>query len=156
MGETFDHSGVLELVERSNPTGSGALLSSSGAWEDEVLASSGGTSGNPGYEDDTEYTFIMELTRTAADEIDIFASMAGGNLDGTGSMSASATDVDPASFLFDTFSLRPSSADSTTNQFDTSLFRVELVTAIPEPSSLILIGLALSMGAMATRRGHVC
>ncbi|HEX6963925.1 MAG TPA: PEP-CTERM sorting domain-containing protein [Lacipirellula sp.] len=133
MGETFGHSNPFELVERN--VGSAALLSSSGAWEDDNLAANGGTNGNAGYADNTEYTFIMELTRNAGNQIGVSASMRGGNLDGVGLVSASGIDVDPTSFSFDTFALRPSSAATTTDQFNTSLFRVEFVP-VPEPGSL--------------------
>jgi hypothetical protein len=152
MGETFGHSGPFELVERTDPNTSSALLSSSGSWEDGFLAANGGTNGNPGYTDNTQYTFIMELTRTASDEIAIFASMTGGNLDGVGSVSASAIDVDPASFAFDTFALRPGRADRTTDQFDTSLFRVEYLP-IPEPASFVLLALGGAALTMTRRRG---
>jgi hypothetical protein len=155
MGETFDHSGPFELVERTAPNTSSALLSSSGSWEDDDLAANGGTDGNPGYTDNTQYTFVMELTRTALDEIAIFASMTGGNLDGVGSMSASATDVDPAAFAFDTFAVRPGRADRTTDQFDTSLFRVEFLPVIPEPASFVLLALG-SVALATTRRRRGC
>jgi PEP-CTERM motif len=153
MGETLGHSGSFELVERTDPNASDSLLSGSGAWEDENLNANGGTNGNPGYSDNTEYTFVMELTRNASNQINVFASMTGGNLDGVGSMSASATDIDPAGFAFDTFALRPSNANSTTDQFDTSLFRVEFLP-IPEPASFVLLGLGGVALAVRRRRGR--
>jgi hypothetical protein len=149
LGETFGHSNPFELVERN--AGSAALLSSSGAWEDDNLAANGGTNGNPGYSDDIQYTFLMELTRNGANQIDVFASMRGGNLDGTGVVSAAATDIDPSSFSFDTFALRPSSAATTTDQFDTNLFRVEFVP-VPEPGALSLLGLGILMMGRRGRR----
>jgi hypothetical protein len=149
MGETFGHANPFELVERV--AGTSALLSASGSWEDDFLAAFDGTNGNPGYSDDTQFTFIMELTRNASNQIDVTASMRGGNLDGVGLVSASSTDVDPTSFSFDTFALRPSSAATTTDQFDTNLFRVEFLP-IPEPGSLALVGLGALLLAARARR----
>ena len=152
MGETFGHSNPFELVERTAPGTSSALLSSSGSWEDDFLGANGGTNGNAGYTDNTQYTFVMELTRNASNGIDIFSSMTGGNLDGVGSVSAAATDTDPAGFIFDTFALRPGSAATTTDQFNTSRFTVDF-TPVPEPTSLALLGLG-GLALVRRRRGN--
>jgi len=149
MGETFGHDDPFELMERADANG--ALLSSSGEWEDDILDSSGGTNGNAGYADSSTYLFVMELTRNALNQIDIVSSMTGPNLDGVGVVSASATDVDPVAFQFDTFALRPSGASTTTDQFDTSLFLVEFIP-IPEPASALLVGFAAASLVIAGRR----
>ena len=139
MGETLGHSNPYELMERTDPNASSALLSSSGSWEDDNLATFGGTNGNHGYDDNTRYKFIMELTRTALGELRVSSTMTGGTLDGTGSISVSTVDTSPQSFIYDTFALRPSSAATTTDQFDTHLFRVDFI--VPEPASVLLLGM---------------
>ena len=148
MGETLDRSDPFELVERADA--SGAMLSSSGEW---AALASGGGDGNVGYADNTEYTFMMTITRTALGELDVLASMMGGNIDGTGAMSVAFTDPTPnnGSYSFDTFSLRPSDAATTATRFDTSLFRVEFVP-IPEPASAVLIVLSGLATGMLRRR----
>jgi hypothetical protein len=121
MGVTLDHSDSFGLKTRN---GSGALLSSSGTWSAQSVASDG-TDGNTGYTDATPYTFLFSATRNDSDGIDVTASVTGTNLNGDGDLSVAYTDAAPASFSFDTFGLRPSSATSTAQIFDTSLFRVE-------------------------------
>lgn len=151
MGETFGHSDPFELVERTNPDLASALLSSSGSWEDDDLAAKTGTNGNHGYDDNTTYTLIMELTRTPADELTVSATISGGTINGTGSMTVTSTDPTPQSFIYDTFALRPSSAATTTDQFDTHLFRVQLV---PEPASALLFALGAACMAFVRRRAE--
>ncbi|MEX0610488.1 MAG: PEP-CTERM sorting domain-containing protein [Pirellulales bacterium] len=151
MGETLGHADPFELMERTAPNTSSALLSASGSWEDDFLAADDGTNGNPGYSDNTTYRYVMELTRNALNQLVVSATMTGGNLDGVGSLSVSATDTSPQTFIYDTFALRPSSAATTTDQFDTHLFRVEFI--IPEPASIMLLGLSGLALAMMRRRG---
>jgi hypothetical protein len=149
MGETLGHADPFELMERTNPAASSALLSASGSWEDDFLAADGGTNGNAGYSDNTKYKYVMELTRTALGQLQVSATMTGGNLDGVGSLSVSAIDTSPQTFIYDTFALRPSSAATTTDQFDTHLFRVQFI--VPEPASALLLMMA-GLALMLTRR----
>jgi hypothetical protein len=135
MGAVLGNSNPFQLREHDN---NGALLSGSGDW---LALANGATSGNTGYASGTEYTFIMDLMRTAANELQVDVSMTGGSLDNDGVASVSFLDTTPngGSFSFDTFAVRPSGATSTAEIFDTRLFRVQFI--IPEPASFVLLGL---------------
>jgi hypothetical protein len=128
-------------------------LSASASWTDVALAAADGTNGNAGYSDNTKYVYTMEMKRTPSGELQVASSIVGGNLDGSGAMSVSATDATPQSFAFDTFALRPSSASTTTEQWDTYLFRVDYIPYVPEPTTFLLLGLGGAVLAMMRRRG---
>ena len=129
MGQNFGHGRPFELKGR---VAVGELLSASAAWTSDALVV-GGTNGNEGYADSTPYTYLFTATRNADDGIDIVTSVTGGNINGTGHLSISYTDESPASYAFDTFSVRPSRADRTAFVFNTSLFRVEFNTDSAPP-----------------------
>jgi PEP-CTERM motif-containing protein len=140
MGNTFGHASPFQLMERVTPIASSALLSGSASW---TGLANGAANGAHGYDSGISYTFIMTLTRNGSSGLDIAASMTGGTINGTGIASLLFTDSSPngGSFSFDTFSLRPSTPETTALSFDTTLFKVE--TIVPEPSSLALIGLGV-------------
>jgi len=142
------NSNPFRLVERTNPTSSTALLSSSGEW---TGLANGATAGNAGYTSNVEYTFEMSLIRNALGGLDITASMSGGNLNNTGLASLAFTDSTPngGSYSFDTFSIRPSDAATTAAQFNTRLFEVQF-NPIPEPATLG--ALAMTAVLFARRR----
>jgi hypothetical protein len=148
FSETTGRSTPFRLVERA--AGSSALLSASGSWP-SVDDADGFGNGAENYDSGTEYTFEMTITRTAADLLDVSATMSGGNLNGTGSVTAAATGLAPnkGSFKFDTFSLRPSDAATTAALFNTRLFMVE--APVPEPATLTLVGL-IGLGLAGLRR----
>lgn len=148
MGLTLGRTTPFRIVERSDPLTSSALLSATGSWA--TLADDTAVVGDPGYAADTLYTFVMSLTRTAAG-LDIASSITGGTLGGDGTLVASFSDTTPSTYLYDTFSIRPSSAVGTAQIFDTTLFKVEVVS-IPEPSTLALASLALAL--IVWRRKH--
>jgi hypothetical protein len=144
MGPTLGNSNPFQLREHD---GNGAMLSSSGDW---LALANGVATGSTGYASDTQYTYVMSLTRNATNGLDIRSTMTGGSIGGSGSVAVAFTDATP-SFSFDTFSLRPSSALGTAAQFDTSLFRVEF-TAVPEPATLGLCGFAAVASLLVSRR----
>lgn len=149
MGETLAHGSPFNLKDR---TGNSAILSAGGDWGTNLGNS--GTSGNAGYADDTDYSMVWTVTRNANGNHDIVVSMTGGNLDGTGNLTTTAMDVAPngGSHAFDTFTIRPSQAIQSATLFDTSLFRVEFIPGIPEPSSIALLGLSALVCVLRRQR----
>jgi hypothetical protein len=103
-----------------------------------------------------QYTLEWTMTRNASSGLDIDVKMSGGTLDNDGTAEVAFTDSAPGAlggFSFDTFAIRPSGETSTASIFDTSLFKVETNTVtVPEPASLILIGMAASLAALSRRR----
>jgi hypothetical protein len=149
MGTTLGNANPFQLREHDN---NGAMLSASGDW---LALANGATSGNTGYASGTRYVYTMTLTRTAGGQLQVDSTMTGGSLDNDGTASVSFLDATPngASFSFDTFSLRPSGATTTAGAFDTDLFRVDYLPYVPEPSTLLLLGLGGAALAMLRRRG---
>jgi pectate lyase len=133
MATTLGSSTPFELIERAAPGTSSALLSSSSSSIWTPLAN-GATSGHTGYASGTQYTFVMTFSRNASSGLDITATMTGGSLNNTGSASVSYSDSTPNSFTFDTFALRPSSANDSASSFDTTLFKVEFIPGSTPPS----------------------
>jgi hypothetical protein len=126
----------------------GALLSASGNW---ASLANGGTSGNTGFVSGSTYTLVMTLTRNASSGLDITSTMTGGSLNGTGSETISFTDTTPNTFTYDTFALRQTGSSSGAAQIDSSLFKVDFITATPEPTTFALAGLGL-LGLAGYRR----
>ncbi|HTY88369.1 MAG TPA: immunoglobulin domain-containing protein [Candidatus Acidoferrum sp.] len=131
MGQTLGNNHPFQLMART--AGSGALLSDSGQW---TGLADGATSGNHGYDSGTQYTFVMTITRNAANGLDLVATMTGGTLNGTGVASASFTDATPngGSYTFDTFALRPNTVAKSASSFDTTLFKVEFIPGSTPPA----------------------
>lgn len=146
MNTTLSHSRPFDLMERN--VASGNLLSTSSDW---ISRGSGGTSANTGYAADTSYTFLITLTRTAEGYLDLAASITGGLLNNSGSMSVAYTDTTPNSFSFDTFQFRPDGNDVAFDVFDTTRFKVEF-TPVPEPTSVSLITAGMLMLLGVARR----
>jgi hypothetical protein len=135
---------TIELRERTQ-FASDNLLVNDDRWSGNIA--SVGADAAVGMVDGTAYTLEWSIKRTLADEMEINATISGGNFAGTGSLALAFTDTtaNGDSFTFDTFALRPSSAAATANAFNTTLFRVERIP-IPEPGSATLTvaaGLAL-------------
>jgi hypothetical protein len=150
---TLGNGNSFQLLKRTDPTTASALLSASASWTATDLTNSTvNNTSTPGYTDGAQLTFVMTFTRNAANGLDITATMTGAGLgaNNQGFLFQSATDANPASFTFDTFTLRPSTAADTATTFDTTLFKVETSTTapVPEPASLGVLalgGLALLM-----------
>ena len=131
MATTLGNSSSFQLMERSAPGTSSAFLSASGSW---TAVANGAGSGKTGYASGTQYTFVMTFSRNASSGLDITATMTGGSLNTTGSISVAYSDSTPNSFTFDTFGLRPSAAADSATSFDTSLFKVEFIPGATPPS----------------------
>jgi PEP-CTERM motif len=150
FAQTTSRSTPYQLLERSGANSD--LLSSGGNWGqagDLVANATGFGTGAVGYQDGVQYTMTYMATRNALGELDIISTMSGGSgataLNGTGTVTLTANDPSPDSFVYDTFAIRPSGAASSATTFDTSLFKVEFIPGVPEPTSLILI----AFGGMA-------
>lgn len=150
FSQTTGRSTPFALMQRTGASGS--FLSGSSDWT-SVANAAGFGNGAVNYANDTEYTFTMTVTRAAGNLLDVAASMAGGNINGTGSVSVSATGLAPnnGSFKFDTFGLRPSGATTTAEIFNTKLFRVEGPSNVPEPAAIVLLGLG-GVGILVGKR----
>lgn len=140
VGQDIGHTNPFQLMERTDPITSSALLSASGSWtalnDQEVIGPSGYVAG-------TSYTFLMSMTLIDLGQLSVSTSMSGGSLGGDGLLQAAFTDATPNSLSFDTFSLRPSSDILSAATFDTTAFSVTL-TSVPEPSAtMAFAGLAL-------------
>jgi hypothetical protein len=149
MGPTLGRSNPMELKPRAVASNPSALLSAGASWTD--VNADGGTNGAAGYATGVDYVFDMTVTRSGGG-LQVDTSMSGGTLNDTGSMSASYFDAAPASFTFDTFTLRPSNSATTAEIFNTTLFQVEGPGTVPEPTSLALLGLSALAGALRRQR----
>jgi hypothetical protein len=146
MGPTMGNGNSFQLREWAG--GSAAFLSSSSAW---LALTNGVASGATGYVSGTQYTYTMTLTRNGSGGLDIVSTMSGGSIGGTGTITDTFTDSTPSGFTYDTFGIRPSGESTTASIFDTSLFQVEFI-AIPEPSTLTLVGAGLALMVGLIRR----
>jgi pectate lyase len=131
MATTLGSSSSFQLMERSAQGTSSAFLSSSGSW---TTLTNGAGSGKTGYASGTQYTFVMTFSRNASSGLDITATMMGGSLNTTGSLSVAYSDSTPNNFTFDTFGLRPSSANDSATSFDITLFKVEFISGATPPA----------------------
>jgi hypothetical protein len=138
----------FQLRERVN--GSAAFLSSSSAWN--ALAN-GASTADGGYVEGQAYTYVMLLTLNSTGGLDITSTMSGLGLgqNNANQISVSFTDTTPSTLSYDMFGLRPTTAASTANVFDTTLFQVDTNTAVPEATSFLLVGLIGGFGLALQR-----
>jgi hypothetical protein len=125
----------LRLMERVNASGN--FLSTAGEYAQLAAA---GTAGNTGYAQNTTYTLVFTAQRTVANALDITVTMSGAGLDSSGAINIAFTDVTPNTFTFDTLGMRPQTGALTSEQFDTSLFKVELTTGCAPGTSYAVTG----------------
>jgi pectate lyase len=151
MATTLGSSTSFQLMARST---AGAFLSDSGTW---TRLANGAGKNVTGYASGTQYTFVMTFVRNATNGLDITATMTGGGLNNTGSASVSFSDGAPNSFTFDTFGLRPSSANDSATSFDTTLFQVEFIPGATAPSittdpqsQTVLVGQDVAFSVLAS------
>jgi hypothetical protein len=152
-GPTLGNSNPMQIRERVAQGGSNSILGTSGDWANAALTgtTNGATSGNGGFTAGVPYTLVWELTRNGAG-IDIDATLSGQGYNTSGVGTIDANDGDGNGFVFDTFNVRPSSAAGTAELFDTSLFRVEFIPGIPEPTTLALFGLSAVAAVLRRQR----
>lgn len=77
----------------------------------------------PTFQPDVPYTFEMTVTRVAENSVEVTASIKGGSVDWT----YSVTDTNLAYHRFDAFGIRPNSQETTADQFIFPEFRVEVI-----------------------------
>lgn len=154
--QVLGNSSPFRLEGRATPATAGDILSTSGNWT--ALGTTGAASGNHGYDSGTSYTLLMTLTHNAANGLDIVSTMSGGTLNNSGTAQVTFTDPTPngGGFVFDTFSIRPTSGATTADTFDTTLFKVEGPLSVPEPSSVLLLTAGcVALGGVALRQKRI-
>jgi len=149
MGTTLGTTPALS-IRKWTLAGSGSLAGTAANYGGSLAGA--GAVFNQGYVDGTPYSFVMDLDMTAAG-LQVTETMSGGNLNGSGTLTATYLDTSFAgqSVSYDTFVIRPTSQAITASTFDTSLFQVII---IPEPSTvaLVVMGLGLAVGLIRRRR----
>ncbi len=165
MGTTLSNTAPFQLKRWGLGATSSALLGSSGNWSglsNGNVQVSTGTKGATGYTSGTQYTLTMtmELDPSGNGDLDVTSTIVGDSLNNVGSMSVSYVDPSPttdgAGLSFDTFDIRPGNTNTTANEFDTSLFEVQQIQAVPEPSTVLLVvaGLGMMIGLARRHRRH--
>jgi len=163
--------GYLILANLSNPLGnsnpfqarkwagtSGALVGTSGNWSAVSPVTNNTVSGTHGYDSNTSYTMTWTLTYVSATDLNVDIKMQQNNgtidLNNGGLEEVKFDDSSPSSFKYDAFTFRSSGGSASSTSFTTTNFEVTApLVAVPEPTSLVLLGLgAGALGLCALRR----
>jgi hypothetical protein len=145
MSTTLGNAHPFQLKERS--AASSTLLNTGGDW---TAVADGATTGTTGYASGTKYTMTWTMTRGSSNDLVIDVKMQGGSINNSGTADANFDDTTPNTFTYDTFNVRPSGSASAATSFDYNSFTV--VTNVPEPGSLILMGLGAGVLGMSVLR----
>lgn len=132
---TLGNASPLRIMEWAVSGGANNLLSTAGAWlQDATATATVGTTG--GYSEGNTYTLVWSATRTSSGA-DIYQKItdSGTTLGSNGVLEVSYSDSSPQTLTFDTFSLRPSTPETTATNFDTTLFKVEFTPGGCVPTS---------------------
>ncbi len=138
FGPTFSASSPLSLLVR-NALGDINLMGTTGDYQSMNSGpSGGGFTGMPAFQAGTTYTLVMSLSRTDVNSVDFTTTISGGGTNWT----FSSTDTNFAYHRFDSFGIRPSSLETTADQFTFPFFEVEVdqnpISVIPFPVSVQL------------------
>ena len=136
FGPTFSVSSPLALLVRS-ALGDINLMGTTGDYQSMNSGpSGGGFTGMPAFQAGTTYTLVMSVSRTDVNSVDFTTTISGGGTNWT----FSSTDTNFAYHRFDSFGIRPSSLETTADQFTFPEFKVEVdqnpATVTPFPVSI--------------------
>ncbi len=136
FGPTFSVSSPLSLLVRDGISDIN-LMGTTGDYQSlNSGPSGGGFSNTPAFHAGTTYTLVLSVSRTAANSCDFTAAISGGGTNWT----FTTTDTNFAYHRFDSFGIRPSSLETTADNFTIPEFKVEVVqnpaTVTPFPVSI--------------------
>ncbi|HXC98044.1 MAG TPA: hypothetical protein VN048_01800 [Verrucomicrobiae bacterium] len=136
FGPTFAANSPLSLLVR-NGVGDINLMGTTGDYLSMGSGpSGGGFTGMPAFQAGTTYTLVLSVSRTDVNSIDLTAAISGGGTN----WSFTATETNFAYHRFDSFGIRPSSLETTADQFTFPTFEVEVdqnaVSVTPFPLSI--------------------
>lgn len=103
------------------------LMGSTGSYPVTLASGPADLNGAAGFQNLTNYTLVMQITRTGQNSVDITTTISGGGTNWT----LSATDNTYAYHRFDAFAIRPNSLETTSADFQFVNFKVEVVQATP-------------------------
>jgi hypothetical protein len=123
FGTTFNDDTPMELYARIN-LGSPNLMGGTGEYV-SLGQGPAGLNGANSFVSGVPYTLVMEVARTAANSVNVSATIS----DGTNRWAFSAADTNYAYHRFDSFGIRPNSLETTAESFSFTRFLVEVTQA---------------------------